>query len=383
MIILATGIFFCVAAKSDALRCLQEVYHEIFRDTWNHLQIFRTDGGGEFTSKRFEEYLSQQGVRHEITAPYCPEQNGFCGRDNRTIMEGVRSLLHTSGFPPTFWAEACHTVVYTLNRTGSRMIPGNTPFTLWHGFKPSLKHLRIFGCHAYAYVEKHQRTKLDPKSHLCYFLGYCDNTKGYRLWDPATSQVLLRRDVIFNEQLLYGSSVEPSFSTSSDPPSHVSFSLHDPSFSSTNNLSSFDSHSEPSEATLSPVSQLPGSPILSPPIDSPVCAATAPASFSPLTPSTLINHPNYQPSTPVRLRSLADIELPAPSSSNSASLSPAHAHLSHTLPNSSSQRSLSSPDSAVLSSPITEPITADFSPDDPFTYLDALHSPEAAQWALP
>lgn len=196
MIILATCIFFCVAAKSDALRCLQEVYHEIFRDTWNHLQIFRTDGGGEFTSKRFEEYLSQQGVRHEITAPYCPEQNGFCGRDNRTIMEGVRSLLHTNGFPPTFWAEACHTVVYTLNRTGSRMIPGNTPFTLWHGFKPSLEHLRIFGCHAYAYVEKHQRTKLDPKSHLCYFLGYCDNTKGYRLWDPATSQILLRRDVI-------------------------------------------------------------------------------------------------------------------------------------------------------------------------------------------
>ena len=145
---------FCIAEKTDALRCLQDVYHEIFRENGNHLQIFRTDGSGEFTSKNFEAYLSQQGIRHKITAPYRPEQNGFCERDNRTIMESVCSILHTSGFPPSFWAEACHTVVYTLNQTGSRLIPGNTPFTPSHGFKPSLEHLRIFGCHAYAYIEK-------------------------------------------------------------------------------------------------------------------------------------------------------------------------------------------------------------------------------------
>lgn len=108
---------FCIAEKIDTLRCFQDVYHDIFRDTSNHLQILRTDGGGEFTSKRFEAYLSQQGVRHEVTAPYSPDQNGFCERDNMIIMEGVRSLLHTSGFPLNFWAEACHTMVYTLNRT--------------------------------------------------------------------------------------------------------------------------------------------------------------------------------------------------------------------------------------------------------------------------
>lgn len=113
-------------------------------------------------------------------------------------MESIRSFLHTSGFPLSFWAEACHTVVYTLNHTGSRLIPGNN-LLLWYGFKPSLEHLRIFGCHAYAYIENQQRTKLDPKSHLCYFLGYCDNTKAYRIWDPVTSKVLLRRDVFFNE----------------------------------------------------------------------------------------------------------------------------------------------------------------------------------------
>ena len=190
---------------------------------------FCKDGGGKFTSKKVEEHLSQQGIRHEINAPYSPEHNGFCERDNRTIMESVHSLLHTSEFLPNFWAEACHTVVYTLNLTGCRLIPGNTPFILWHGFKSSLEHLIIFGCHPYAYIGKQQRTKLDPKSHLCYFLGYCDNTKGYRLWDPVTSKVLLRRDVIFNEQLLYGSLEEKSPSSSSDNLSHASLSLTSPS----------------------------------------------------------------------------------------------------------------------------------------------------------
>lgn len=30
--------------------------------------------------------------------------------------------------------------------------------------------------------------------------------------------------------------------------------------------------------------------------------------------------------------------------------------------------------------PQTNPISADNSPDDPFSYLEALHSPDAAQW---
>ena len=123
---------FCIAKKSEALQSFQSVFHDVFRDTRNYIQIFWTDGGGEFTSKQFREYLSQKGVCHEVTAPYSPEQNRLCERDNRTVMGSVRSLLHSNGYPLSFRAEACHTVIYTLNRTGSHLIPGNTPFTLWY-----------------------------------------------------------------------------------------------------------------------------------------------------------------------------------------------------------------------------------------------------------
>ena len=218
----------------------------------------------------------------------------FCERDNRTIMESVRSLLHTSGFPLSFWAEACHTVVYTLNHTGSRLIPRHTPFTLWYGFKPSLEHFRVFGCHVYAYIDKQYRTKLDPKSHLCYFLGYCDNTKGYRIWDPVTSKVLIRRDVTFSEQLLYGSPKESSHSSEQVPTATLSLQISPADDSSTTKHSSQPLNFSSSSPTSS--SSCPSEHTLSPTI--PVSSLSIPAtsqdeSSSPITPRTLRSHPNF------------------------------------------------------------------------------------------
>lgn len=51
---------FCIAEKSEAFRCFQDVFNEAFRDTRNYMQIFRANGGGEFTSKKFQEYFAQK-----------------------------------------------------------------------------------------------------------------------------------------------------------------------------------------------------------------------------------------------------------------------------------------------------------------------------------
>ncbi|RDY13069.1 hypothetical protein CR513_02055, partial [Mucuna pruriens] len=47
-----------------------------------------------------------------------------------------------------------------------------------------------------------KRTKLDPKSRKCIFLGYADNVKGYRLWDPTAHKVIVSRNVVFAENEL-------------------------------------------------------------------------------------------------------------------------------------------------------------------------------------
>jgi len=47
--------------------------------------LLRSDGGGEFTNKDLEDYLIKEGIKHEITSPYTPSQNGVAERKNRTI----------------------------------------------------------------------------------------------------------------------------------------------------------------------------------------------------------------------------------------------------------------------------------------------------------
>lgn len=209
---------------------------------------------------------------------------------------------------------------------------------------------------------------------MCYFLGYCDNTKGYRIWDPTTSRVLIRRDVTFNEQLLYGSTKESSHPSEQVPTATLSLlnSHADDPTTTENSSQSLNFSSTPASSS----SSYPPEHTLSPPTPAssfsiPVPTQAEPPS-SPLTPRTLRSHPNFQTETPLRLRSLTDLD----SSSETPPL--AQAHLIHTPPTAPSMTNSSLPDPVVTST--HTPVTGDSSPDDPLTYQEAVHCPEAAQW---
>jgi len=73
------------------------------------------------------------------------------------------------------------------------------PQEVWTGKKPSLSHLRVFGCDAYVHVLKEKLTKLDSKSEKCIFIRYKDGLKGYKIWNPVTQKVVYSRDVVFRK----------------------------------------------------------------------------------------------------------------------------------------------------------------------------------------
>ena len=170
------------------------------KSTGRKLKVLRTDNGSEYTSAEFEAYMKKEGVRHELTVPKTPEQNGVAEWMNRTLVETTRSMLADSKLPQMFWAEALSTAVYLRNRSPTKSVEAMTPSEAWTGKKPNVNHLRIFGCAAYAHVAKDKRRKLDPKARKCIFLGYGNDTKGYRLYDPRRERVFYSRDVMFNEQ---------------------------------------------------------------------------------------------------------------------------------------------------------------------------------------
>ena len=118
---------------------------------------------------------------------------------NRTLVETVRSMLDDSRLPRSFWAEALSTAVHLRNCSPTKAVSGMTPFEAWTGEKPNVDYLRAFGCTAYSHIAKDERKKLDGKARKCILLGYGNETKGYRLYDPAQSRVIYSRDVRFNE----------------------------------------------------------------------------------------------------------------------------------------------------------------------------------------
>ena len=174
------------------------------------LKVLRSDNGGEYIGQQFQEYLKSEGVRHELTVPKTPQQNGVAERLNRTLMEMVRTMLIESHLDQRFWGEALCTAVYLRNRSPTKAVEGKTPFEALNGKKPNVKHLRAFGCVSYPLIMKDERKKLDPVAKRCVLVGYGTEVKGYRLYDPDRAEkVRYSRDVKFNE-MEFGLEKEPS-----------------------------------------------------------------------------------------------------------------------------------------------------------------------------
>jgi hypothetical protein len=116
-----------------------------------------------------------------------------------TLIEKSRSMLNDVELGQEFWAEAVVTTCYLVNRSPSSVLDDKTPHKVWLRKKPSLQHLRVFGCDAYVHVPKENRSKLDKKDEKCIFIGYKDGVKGYKLWNPETKKIVYSRDVVFRE----------------------------------------------------------------------------------------------------------------------------------------------------------------------------------------
>jgi transposase InsO family protein len=172
----------------------------------HRVRAIRSDNGGEFINGALSLYLDQHGIQPQLTAAYTPQHNSVVERKNQTLIGDVRTFMHASGLQidyPDLWAEAALTSAYLRNRLPTTSVSGVTPVELWRGAKPSVDHLRPFGCVAYVHVPKVRRTKLDARSHRCYLLGYSTNSQQYRLFDDVANAVIQSRDVVFDEHVLY------------------------------------------------------------------------------------------------------------------------------------------------------------------------------------
>ncbi|KAK1648589.1 hypothetical protein QYE76_066394 [Lolium multiflorum] len=106
-----------------------------------------TDNGTEFKNYTMQEFVDDEGIKHEFSAPYTPQQNGVVERKNRTIIEMARTMLSEFNSPHNFWGEAISTAVHYSNRLFLRPLHNKTPYELLTGNdddpSSAIKHMGI------------------------------------------------------------------------------------------------------------------------------------------------------------------------------------------------------------------------------------------------
>ena len=195
-----TWLYF-LSEKSQTLDSFKQ-FKSLVETPSVRIETLRSDRGGEYLSQDFIDYCKLHGIARQLTAGYSPHQNGLAERKNKTLLEGIRSIVTGTRIPKYLWDEIARTVNYLQNRSPTKALKLLTPEEAFTGIKPHLAHLRIIGCTAYCHIPDEKRRKFDPKAIPSILIGYDKQSKAYRCYDPATRKIIVSRSVRFDEMTL-------------------------------------------------------------------------------------------------------------------------------------------------------------------------------------
>jgi hypothetical protein len=155
----------------------------------------------DLSSRTFKskKYLEEEGIKHEFSAPYTPQQNGVVERKNRTLIDMARTMLGEYKAPERFWSEAVNTACHALNRLYLHRLLKKMSYELLTGNKPNVSYFRVFGSKCYILVKKGRHSNFAPKAVEGFLLGYDSNTKAYRVFKKSSGLVEVSSDVVFDE----------------------------------------------------------------------------------------------------------------------------------------------------------------------------------------
>ena len=90
------GYVYLMKRKSEAFEKFKEFKAEVENQLGKHIRAIRSDRGGEYLLGDFKDYLTQNGIVSQLTAPGTPQQNGAAERKNITLLEMVKSMISYS-----------------------------------------------------------------------------------------------------------------------------------------------------------------------------------------------------------------------------------------------------------------------------------------------
>jgi hypothetical protein len=137
-----------------------------------------------------------------------PQQNDVVERKNQHLLEVTHSLMLDTHVPKSYWGDALLITTYLINRMPSRLLDFKTPLEVMSPPLYSAKCVssKVFSCVCFVHIHGPTKSKLDPRSLKCVFVGYSPTQKGYKCYHPPSRKYFVSMDVTFFEQQSYFSS---------------------------------------------------------------------------------------------------------------------------------------------------------------------------------
>ncbi|GAA0156054.1 hypothetical protein LIER_13637 [Lithospermum erythrorhizon] len=105
-----------IKEKSYTFEVFKQLALQAQREKGFNIITIRSNRGKEFENSRFHEFCSEEGIKHEYSAPITPQHNGIVERKNMTLQEMARVMLHAKKIPVKFWAEAINTACHSHSK---------------------------------------------------------------------------------------------------------------------------------------------------------------------------------------------------------------------------------------------------------------------------
>jgi hypothetical protein len=206
MIILASLGYSFLQEKSQTQETLKRYLRQAQNEFGLRIKKIRSDNGTEFKNSQIEGFLKEEGIKHEFSSPYTPQQNNVVERKNRTLLDMAKTMLDEYKTLDQFWAEAINIACYSINRLYLHWILKKTSYELLTGKKPNVSYFRVFGSKCFILINRGRNSKFAPKTVEDFLLGYDSNTRAYRVFNKSIGLVEVSYDIVFDET--NGSQVE-------------------------------------------------------------------------------------------------------------------------------------------------------------------------------
>lgn len=118
-------------------------------------------------------------------------------------METARSMMFHTNVPKRFWNNVVISACYLINRIPTRILNDISLFKVLNKIKPSLDHLRVFGCLCYIFIPGEHRNKFEAKFQNQSSLDTQQLENDIGIMILLLEKILLSGEVKFMESKMY------------------------------------------------------------------------------------------------------------------------------------------------------------------------------------